>query len=880
MVNRWKQVQQLFDDASRLQPEQRQAFLERECGPDAALLTEVDQLLHMDQISELGQGFQWSDLAEMGSTSSSHWEPKQIGPFRLLRKLGGGSMGVVYLAEAMGETSGNDAATPHFAVKILRPWLKDTEGIRRFEREQQALATLQHPHIVRLVETGFCEDGSPFLAMEYVNGHRLDDRLRNSEGQIQVSTVPLTQRLDWMENVLEAIAFAHEHLLLHRDLKPGNILIGPENQAIVTDFGLVRPLSEAESVTRSGQWMGTLPYMAPEQLQSKRGVGLTTDVYGLGAVLYFLLTGHPPFDEDPFVDRCQAICHQVPVRPSAMDPSIPRDLETICLKCLRKDPTGRYPTVDALLNDMRRFRSDQPIAARTVSSWERLRFWGRRNPSLAVTSTLLVMLMLVSAFSVIVLWRQAESHSQLATANLNRRNELTVHLLGAITSFSKSLKIAEQGRETLPLQYALLSSIVEAYSGLEEEISVQDDVYYDLAVAHYKLGQVQHQLGMWSERQRSLQMAELMFRRLMDAFPEQVTYRFDLFHSLNSQARYVEALEVMHNVYLADGGENPDYVDAYGHALLQYARVLVGQQKLEEADKEWQAAMDLFEANLKAYPDNGMFHKKIGEAHAVRFQMKCLKQQPDEAQNHLRLASLSFRAALERNPGDQGILFQTVQLHLADFGWNMIQENPDQAKLCLDRVRKTAHQFATERPSANDTFRVAAYHAQSRFQWACRFGSRDEMINAGRGWIKTARVWADGFESNFQAQSDYHSSVLTLNAIAPEVVTLAEREEAYAYAESLISNFHEHHQHLPTMLWLANLIQDPRGRQLAEWYVQQAEESAIPTMPPWVLRQLGQSPTWEDPHDPSQSWFRLGCTYSHQSTFLRELDQMLTVGSR
>jgi tetratricopeptide (TPR) repeat protein len=315
-------------------------------------------------------------------------------------------MGVVYKAQ--------DAKLGRVvALKMVRSAEHaDPAELLRFLAEAQAVAALQHPHIVQVHEIGE-HGGLPYFTLEFVPGGSLADRLRG-QPQLPADAARLTEAL------ARAVHCAHEKGIVHRDLKPANVLLveGPETPlgdctAKVTDFGLARRVGVGSGQTQSGAVMGTPSYMAPEQAKGLgKEAGPPADVYALGAILYELLTGRPPFRGATPTDTLIQVVADEPVPPSRLQPKLPRDLETICLKCLHKEPGRRYPSAAELAADLRRFGQGEPILARPVGALERVAKWVRRNPLLACLSAGLAVVVLAASVTVFILWRQAEQAAQ------------------------------------------------------------------------------------------------------------------------------------------------------------------------------------------------------------------------------------------------------------------------------------------------------------------------------------------------------------------------------------------------------------------------------------------------------------------------------------
>jgi serine/threonine protein kinase/Tfp pilus assembly protein PilF len=318
-------------------------------------------------------------------------ELESVPGYEVLRELGHGGMGVVYQAW-------HNSLSRMVALKMIRSGSHaGAEELARFRTEAEAVARLQHPNIVQIYEVGE-HDGRPFLALEYVDGGSLDRRLNGTP-----QTPPDAARL--VETLAHTVHHAHERGIVHRDLKPANVLLAsggrqppvddegtgglrppPGDLAPkITDFGLAKVLigGSAEQ-TQTGAILGTPSYMAPEQARGRgRAIGPATDVYALGAILYELLTGRPPFKATSVMETLHQVASDEPVPPRALQPKLPRDLETICLKCLEKDPRKRYASAKELADDLGHFLAGEPIIARPISRWERGVKWARRRPALA-----------------------------------------------------------------------------------------------------------------------------------------------------------------------------------------------------------------------------------------------------------------------------------------------------------------------------------------------------------------------------------------------------------------------------------------------------------------------------------------------------------------
>jgi tetratricopeptide (TPR) repeat protein/predicted Ser/Thr protein kinase len=294
---------------------------------------------------------------------------ERLGDYELLEEIAKGGMGAVYKARqvSLGRL---------VALKlILAGKLADDEDVQRFRREAEAAAQLDHPGIVPVYEVGE-QNGQHYFSMGLVEGESLAHRVARGP-------LPAREAAALVQAVAEAMAYAHARGVVHRDLKPGNILVDREGRPRITDFGIAKRMTEDSGQTRAGEVMGTPSYMPPEQARGSKDVGPAADVYALGAVLYALLDARPPFQAATVHETLRLVVDEEPMPPRRLNPSVPRDLETICLKCLEKEPRRRYAGAAELAEDVRRFLAEEPIQARPVSRWERALKWAHRQPAQA-----------------------------------------------------------------------------------------------------------------------------------------------------------------------------------------------------------------------------------------------------------------------------------------------------------------------------------------------------------------------------------------------------------------------------------------------------------------------------------------------------------------
>ncbi|MDQ6765599.1 MAG: protein kinase [Verrucomicrobiota bacterium] len=323
----------------------------------------------------------------------------ELGDYELLEEVGRGGQGVVFRARQKSLNR-----TVALKVISLGQWASKAH-LKRFRREAEAAAGLHHPGIVPIYEVGE-RDGSCYFSMQFVEGGQLDEVVRRE-------AIPPRRAAELIGVVARTVHYAHEHGILHRDIKPGNILLDAQGEPHLTDFGLARLVEMESTITRTLEVMGTPSYMAPEQaVGNNAAVGSATDVYGLGGVLYQLLTGHPPFAGGTSYETIKLLLDTEPRPPRLLNPKIDRDLSTICLKCLEKDPERRYSSALALAEDLERWLKHEPIRARYTGVLARGRKWVRRNPTSALLAASLFGLAAAAGW---IVWNSELLHRPLTT---------------------------------------------------------------------------------------------------------------------------------------------------------------------------------------------------------------------------------------------------------------------------------------------------------------------------------------------------------------------------------------------------------------------------------------------------------------------------------
>jgi serine/threonine-protein kinase len=482
---RWERIQAVFHDAVALPLAERRGYVATAAGEDTELRDEVLAALDDDArgstLIDAGVGRLAAPLLD-GARAAI----EQIGPYRLVRVIGEGGMGTVFLAER------TDLGT-RAAIKILRDaWLSPSRS-RRFSAEQRMLAALNHPGIARLFDAGVLGDGTPWIVMEYVDGVPITD-------YCQTHGVPLAERLRLFRATCDAVQYAHRHLIVHRDLKPSNILVAADGVVKLVDFGIAKQIAESDSeadVTRTGLRAMTPAYAAPEQLRGDP-VGVHTDVYSLGVLLYELITGWRPFDVPAHLpaEAHAAILEQEPPRPSGA--RRPTDLDVLVLTALRADPARRYASVEALIRDVEHYRHGEALEARADALGYRIGKFARRHwrPLTAAAATLALVIGMVSFYT----FRLAAARDT-AVLQASRAERIQQLLLGLFTGGDTTAAPAEDLRVQ-----TLLDRGVQEADALGGEPAVRAEMHATLGTIYRRLGDFTRAEGLLhkslDERQR------------------------------------------------------------------------------------------------------------------------------------------------------------------------------------------------------------------------------------------------------------------------------------------------------------------------------------------------------------------------------------------
>lgn len=601
--------------------------------------------------------------------------------YEILGELGRGGMGVVYKAR-------QTQLQRLVALKmILAGSYAGEDEIARFRLEGEALARLQHPHIVQIYEVGECK-GLPFFSLEFVEGGSLS---RSLEGKPQ----PPRQAAEMVEKLARAIHAAHERGIVHRDLKPANVLVTKEGSPKITDFGLAKQLDSQKGHTQTGDVMGTPSYMAPEQASgATRQIGPAVDIYALGAILYEMLTGRPPFRAETPWDTITQVISAEPAEPSRFQKLLPRDLETICLKCLRKEPERRYSSAHQLAEDLQRFQNDEPIQARPVSRLERAYRWSRRKPALAgaLAATLFSLLTgtVVSTYYALEAHqrrKQAESNAAQAATNAQqaiasaedadrsaRRAEMAAQFASgqrdlALEALAKLIGEVQDRLKDAPqtrtLKQHLLAAAVGALTRFSTSVGDAPVNDRSQAQARLRLGELFQQIGNDTAAAKEYRQSLEILESLPESEKAGIPYRLEQASLLNKLAAVqVKAGDLPaarksaeQALALAEPARAADTSSAPAREALVSASLLLGRLSLSQGDSA--ASQRYFEKLLRSIPydDKGnpvdpKTWLPVSSARVSLGLMHLRRQEYSEARKQLQQAIILCRASAIQDPNN------------------------------------------------------------------------------------------------------------------------------------------------------------------------------------------------------------------------------------
>jgi tetratricopeptide (TPR) repeat protein len=607
---------------------------------------------------------------------------RYFGDYELLEEIARGGMGVVYRARQLSLNR------PVALKMIAAGQLATPAAVQRFHTEAEAAARLDHPHIVPIYEIGEYE-GQHYFSMKLLEGGTLADLILKAQVQNPLSPEAVARLVG---TVARAVHYAHQRGILHRDLKPTNILLDEQGEPHVTDFGLAKLAEDDSSLTMTTAILGTPAYMAPEQAAGgAKQLTTAADIYGLGAVLYEMLTGQPPFRAATAVETLRQVCEQAPTRPHSLNSAVDRDLETICLKCLSKDPQKRYPDASALAQDLDRWRKGESILARPVGTAEKAWRWCRRRP--IVAGLLLAVLVALVAGLVVSNWFYLHEKAARAEAVVAEKEaQATIQFLTEDLLFQATPE--QNSREK---QLTLEQAVTEATRRLDQNTEIRRQPKLE-ATLRLAFGRTYHKLAKSVEANQNLRRAfELRRRELgptnlatLEAEFRLAEYLEDLPHE------YPEAGTLLQEVWRWRqqllGAEHRDTLEAlqvYGVTLYQTAHVT-------EAEQIARYILPICERTLK--PDDPLTIESVIELKA------CVDMRGDQTQ--AEALTREVIRLCERSGANKDALFMQVK-ELAHL--RTMQGDPAEAdRLLTEAIPLAAREFGPAHPYVLHMQRVLA----------------------------------------------------------------------------------------------------------------------------------------------------------------------------
>jgi serine/threonine protein kinase/tetratricopeptide (TPR) repeat protein len=632
----WIRIEQLFEQAADLPSDQQRALVDRECGGDPATRDAVLSLLEHDR----ARGGRVAAVIDAAAQLPALDEPRaagtRFGPYRVVGELGRGGMGVVFDA-----VRDDGAFTKRVALKVAAFAAWSPEFQHRFRDERQILARLEHPHIARLLDGGTSDDGVPYFAMEFVEGEPITT-------YVAARRLPVAARLRLFLQVCEAVEYAHQNLVIHRDLKPGNILVAGDSVKLL-DFGISKLMEPGDAgATATGLLPFTPAYCSPEQLYGAP-VTTRTDVHALGLVLFEILTGvkAQPVDTTTPVALERAVVHTPVPRPSAIlqdagDPAGARrlrgDLDTIVHTAADRAPGRRYQSVAALADDVRRHLASQPLVARQASRWYRTTRFARRHWRPLAAAALL----LAALAAGIVATRAQAARAERRFQEVRR---IANALMGDVYTAIRDLPASTKAQEVV------VNTAVEYLEGLARESGDDRNLLVEVAQGYTKVGQLafslsRPSLGRADDARRYLARARELLEPLQAAHPDDPrvatamvalhTANGNYLHELGQNVDAMEALDQAIQVGEAAMARHPDDVDLLGQVLNAYDNLTAGFESSPAAMRNLPRYLERAEQFAARRPGDAEAQSALGVAYSQAGKVEHSAEHVDAAIRYFR----------------------------------------------------------------------------------------------------------------------------------------------------------------------------------------------------------------------------------------------------
>jgi serine/threonine-protein kinase len=727
--------------------------------------------------------------------------------YRPVGFLAGGGCGEVHVAE-------DDELGRRVALKRIRERHADDEEMRRrFLREAQITARLQHPGIVPVHSLLRDAAGRPFYTMRLIEGKSFKDAIEEfHDPQRQAASEPGARRLALREllgrfvTVCNTVAYAHQRGVIHRDLKPGNVMLGDYGETLVVDWGLAKVLGTAEPAagngtppaagddgTQPGQVVGTPAFMSPEQAAGDwHHVGPTGDVYSLGAILYTLLTGRVPFTGGTAEEVLRQVRAGRLPRPRQVSGAVPAALEAVCKRAMALGPEDRYPTARALADDVERWLADEPVTAYREPSWARLARWGRRHRPVVVGAAALLLTAVVAlAIGIVAVNHQREQKEEALQAEARRRKQAR-EALDALSSRVIDQWLARQ-KELLPEHKEFLEKTLASYEEFARDTGQNEPSRAGVAAAWWRVGLIRWQLRQAKDAEAAYRRSEELYKRLAADYPDRPEYPNGWARTLDSlgnllsntdrpdeaQKTHHAALEIQARL-AADRPDEPEYRRELARSHNNLGILLMNTNRPKEAETAYRAALKLRRRLVADFPDQPDYRSELADTHNSLGILLSDTGRPKQAETayraalalHKRLAAdfpgrPMFRAELARTYNNLGTL-------LTETGRPPGAEEAYRAALALNR------QLASEFPNRPD-YRKELARGHSNLAVILKETGR---TGAAEAEVRDARALLKRLAADFPAVAEYQAGLANaLNGLAE----LANGRRQYAAACRLLA---------------------------------------------------------------------------------------------
>jgi serine/threonine-protein kinase len=729
--------------------------------------------------------------------------------FEILGELGRGGMGIVYRARQL-------SADRIVALKVVRndvletmPLATRTSTLERFRSEAQAAAKLEHDNLVTVFEVGQAQ-GLSYYAMRYVEGKSLNDLMDDG---------PLDGRraARYLEPVARALHMAHQQGILHRDLKPHNVLVDARtDRPMLADFGLAKFVERQQDLTLAGEVMGTPSYMSPEQAREAATVTPLADVYSLGATLYDLITGRPPFLAASLAETIRQICEVEPVPPRVLNPAIDRDLETICLKCLQKEPPRRYASAAALADDLKAYLEGRPIVARPVGPVERLWRGCRRNPRLAGTIAAAAASAVVAVVAIVVGYVRTAAALNQSEARLQRTLAAINEMFVTVT---ENELLDTPGAQQL--QNELLEKALRHYNYFLAETGGDPKIKDEIAATHYRVGRITARIGAPDAARHHLTTALRMQEELLEQKPNDPARLKALGDTLNELGNhfasnrllqeaasfYARAVEIRNQLLNLDR-QNIEYSRLLANARMNLGLVEKERRDFEKARTLLKDAQDTRLAVLKSHPDATFIRRDVAMGYYNMANVEIDARKLDNAEPLLRLAIEQFEILLAQNPRS---LFNRYYVSQSYRRLGTILAHADDMAGALTMFDKAQGHMETLAVGNPDVIEYQLRRAELAMSRAVAHEKQEELPSARGAW-ELCLATVEGLRANDPKNADYREMYATALAATGSIhLRMNDPAGARAKLTAARDEFEALLKELPGNLGIQQKLEDTLG---------------------------------------------------------------------